>query len=212
MKWINGLMVCLLHVHVADPILNPFQLPDVTFCSAHRASSRPGSLAWPLASVFLTVFKHRNKQNTCCLYLLYVTSLSVRYRRHTSARQARQHGQEKRPRHPASLDEAHRASALSRGVSTCTTAIAPRSALDRASRMGTSCAHIHQRWSAAQRRAAAAASRPQVARAPRGCHGGARWPLGRHAPRAGASASPHAVDGRSERALKRRSGSSWLPG
>ena len=91
-------MVCLLHVHVADPILNPFQLPDVTFCSAHRASSRPGSLAWPLASVFLTVFKHRNKQNTCCLYLLYVTSLSVRYRRHTSARQARP---EKRPRHPA---------------------------------------------------------------------------------------------------------------
>eukprot|EP00966_Prymnesium_polylepis_P182658 4232041-Prymnesium_polylepis.1 len=31
---------------------------------------------------------------------------------HTSARQARQHGQEKRPRCPAWLDEAHRVSAL----------------------------------------------------------------------------------------------------
>eukprot|EP00966_Prymnesium_polylepis_P208794 4837099-Prymnesium_polylepis.1 len=45
---------------------------------------------------------------------LYVTSLYVRYRGHTTARQARQHGQEKRPCRPAWLDEAHRVSALSR--------------------------------------------------------------------------------------------------
>eukprot|EP00966_Prymnesium_polylepis_P216687 5016239-Prymnesium_polylepis.1 len=70
------------------------------------------------------------------------------------------------------------------GLSTRTTGIAPRSAFDRASPMGTSRVHIHhlprRRWSAAQRRAAAAASRPQVARAPQGCRGGARARM-RHA-------------------------------
>ena len=71
-----------------------------------------------------------------CLYILYVTSLYVRYRGHTSARQARQHGQEKRPCRPAWLDEVHRASALSHAVSTCSTAIALRWALDRASLLG----------------------------------------------------------------------------
>jgi hypothetical protein len=53
----------------------------------------------------------------------------------------------------------------------------------------------------------AAASRPQVARAPRGCRGaGARWPLRsqgmRHALRA--TASPHALDGRASERFNRR--------
>ena len=95
----------------------------------------------------------RNGQNARHMYLVHVTSLYVRDRRHTSARQARQHGQEKRPRRPAWLDEVHRASALSHAVSTCSTAIAPRSAFDRASPLGCSRAHIHhrrrRRWNAA---------------------------------------------------------------
>ena len=52
--------------------------------------------------------------------------------------------------------------------------------------------------------------RPQVARGPRDCRSHARWPLGPHAPRAGAPASPHAADGRSVSALKRHS--SQAPG
>ena len=69
-----------------------------------------------------------NEQSTRYLDVLYVTSLYVRCRGHTSARQARQHGQEKHPRRPAWLDEAHRGSARFRtlyGVSTRTIAIAP---------------------------------------------------------------------------------------
>jgi len=50
---------------------------------------------------------------------------------------------------------------------------------------------------AARRRAASASSRSLVGRAARACRYYARRPLGAHAPRAGASASPGAADGRS---------------
>ena len=50
------------------------------------------------------------------------------------------------------------------------------------------------------------------ARDPPGRREHARWPLGAHAPRTGASGSPGAADGRSQGALKRRPGSFLAPG
>eukprot|EP00966_Prymnesium_polylepis_P258852 5978584-Prymnesium_polylepis.1 len=56
--------------------------------------------------------QNASRPNTRYLYVLHGhghgPSLYVPDRRHTSAGQARQHGQEKRPCRPARLDEAHR--------------------------------------------------------------------------------------------------------
>ena len=156
-----------------------------------------------------------NARDSRHMYLLYAPSLYVHERRHTIARQARQDGQDKRLRPSAQLELAYRVRSLRHRAIFGSVAIAPRSPFDRTPPRRSSRSHIHRRrWRrrlTARRRASSGSSRSLVGRASRGRRGHARHPLGAHAPRPGASASPGAADGRSQGALKRRPGSLWPP-
>ena len=135
------------------------------------------------------------------MYLLYAPSLYVHERRHTIARQARPDGQDKRLRPSAQLELAYRVRSLRHRAIFGSVAIAPRSPFDRTPPRRSSRSHIHRRrWRrrlTARRRASSGSSRSLVGRASRGRRGHARHPLGAHAPRARASASPGTADGRS---------------
>ena len=150
------------------------------------------------------------------MYLLYVPSLYVHERRHTIAPQAKQDGQDKRLRPSAQLELAYRVRTPRHRANFSTTAIVPRSPFDRTPPRHSTRSHIHRRrWRrrlAAQRRARSCSSRSLDARDPPGRRDHARWPLGAHAPRAGASGRPGAADGRGQGALKRRPGSFLAPG
>ena len=107
----------------------------------------------------------------------------------------------KRLRPSAQLELAYRVRSLRHRAIFGSVAIAPRSPFDRTPPRRSSRSHIHRRrWRrrlTARRRASSGSSRSLVGRASRGRRGHARHPLGAHAPRARASASPGTADGRS---------------
>jgi hypothetical protein len=165
----------------------------------------------------MSEFEHGNKHSTRHMNVLYRRLLCVRDRRHSKTTHKRATSSPGWPGVPSSTPSAagsgppaQRATSLGDPLRHCA-----RTAFGHPSHIAhTQLSRAHRPPSVAastrcparggeQHHSFFAISGRAVGRAARACRGHARRPLGAHAPRAGASASPGAADGRSVTALKR---------